>query len=40
MNADPLWAEFSRDVADGAFKSRFGHTHDVVVLNDHLAAVV
>ena len=35
-----LWGQLGRDVAHCAFKGGFGNAHDVIVFNDHLAAVI
>ena len=40
MNADALGPELGGHVAHRAFQRRLGDAHDVVVLHDHLAAVV
>ena len=40
MDANTFGAELGRDVAHCAFKRGFGNAHDVIVFNDHLAAVI
>src|SRR6516165_4593094 len=39
MDTNALRPEFGSEVSDHAFKCCFGDAHDIVVLNDHLAAV-
>src|SRR5262245_11928761 len=39
VHADALRAELGGDIADRALERRLGDAHNVVVLNDHLAAV-
>ena len=40
MHADTLRADFGREIADGALQRGFCHTHNVVVFNNHLTAVI
>src|SRR5205809_577591 len=40
MYANTLRPEFGSHVSNCAFERRLGYSHDVVVLDDHLAAVI
>jgi hypothetical protein len=40
VDPDALGTKLSREIAHRAFKSRLHRTHEVVILNDHLRAVI
>ena len=40
MHANPLRSKLGGEVTNGAFQRGFGNAHNIVVLHDHLTAVI